>query len=239
MCGQSRLHGEGLPKSIFRWIGGNEDVFELTFDTVGPGTITNDSGFYAEGDVIDLEAIADAGNEFQFWTTDPSDLGEFDDMNDPNTTFTMPAEDVTIIATFLDAESRERDADDWEVDQTGGAGVTIDTWDISGLNFQTGDEINFLFNALSVPDRFTVWYGNELIFESGWVSRNPGSYGEPQYPGGVTAHDDHPNVVINNELSSNGGKYEAIIVYDGTDEITVRAEGIESGTAWIYRLETN
>ncbi len=208
----------------------------------GTATDLTDGSPYAEGTVVDIEATPETGYEFQRWTTDPDGVGAFDDAFDPNTTFTMPDQDVTVIANFLDFEGRDKDVSDWNVTQSGAVGITIDTWDISEVGFSTGDTIDFLFTAYGVPDRFTVWYGDDLIFESGWVSNNPGGYTDPPYTGGIQEHYWHVDVEFFSgaepELPADGGIYEAMIVYDGTNEITVRAEGIETGTAWAYRLRT-
>jgi len=210
-------------------------------DVNGDGTATDMTGDspYTEGTVVNIEATPGAGYEFQRWTTDPDGVGLFADAFDPNTTFTMPAQDVTVIANFFDYERRERDADHWAVDQSGSAGITIDTWDISGVNLTDGATIDFLFGARSLPVRFSIWYGDDLIFVSGWVSIHPGLDDDPPYTGGVQAHDWHDNVELTLLQGWSAGIYSAIITYeDGKDEIRVRAEGISPDILWDYRLQT-
>ena len=74
----------------------------------GGNIILGASGNYAAGDVITLVAVADNGYAFSGWTT--SGGGSFSNPNSTNATFTMPANNVTVTATF-----RQVDVDDeWE-----------------------------------------------------------------------------------------------------------------------------
>ncbi|MGB0371194.1 MAG: InlB B-repeat-containing protein [Opitutales bacterium] len=58
------------------------------------------SGNYSEGEVIDITAdAAPAGQVFSVWTGDTSGVA---DVNSSITTFTMPAADVTLTATYVD-----------------------------------------------------------------------------------------------------------------------------------------
>lgn len=71
----------------------------LTITAGTGGTITDDrSGNYTAGDTITLSAKANTGYRFTNWTT--SNGGTFGDSNSTSTTFTMPANNVTVTANF-------------------------------------------------------------------------------------------------------------------------------------------
>ncbi len=76
-------------------------TYELTMaaDPVEGGTAADDTGNspYAAGTVVDISAVANEGYEFVNWT---APAGTFGDANLEATTFTMPAEDVTVTANF-------------------------------------------------------------------------------------------------------------------------------------------
>ena len=63
------------------------------------GTATDETGTspYAEGAVVDVEAVAADCYRFVDWT---APAGTFGDANNATTTFTMPARDVTVTANF-------------------------------------------------------------------------------------------------------------------------------------------
>jgi uncharacterized repeat protein (TIGR02543 family) len=65
----------------------------------GGGTATDlfDDSPYAAGDVVSIEAVAAADCQFVTWT---APAGTFADANVEETTFTMPAQDVTVTANF-------------------------------------------------------------------------------------------------------------------------------------------
>ena len=52
---------------------------------------------YEEGARVSIKAEANEGYQFVRWT---APAGQFDDANDPETTFTMPGQDVTVTANF-------------------------------------------------------------------------------------------------------------------------------------------
>jgi hypothetical protein len=78
---------------------GNE--YELTMAVIPPGsgTATDETRTspYAEGAVVDIEAIAADCYRFVSWTTPD---GTFGNITAEETTFTMPARDVTVTANF-------------------------------------------------------------------------------------------------------------------------------------------
>jgi uncharacterized repeat protein (TIGR02543 family) len=64
------------------------------------GTATDETGTspYAEDTDVSIKAVANTGYEFAGWT---APAGTFADANAAETTFTMPAEDVTVTANFV------------------------------------------------------------------------------------------------------------------------------------------
>jgi len=77
-------------------------VYDLTMavNPVGGGTATDLTGAspYAKDTVVDIKAVANPGYEFVNWS---APAGTFVDPNLATTTFTMPAEDVTVTAHFV------------------------------------------------------------------------------------------------------------------------------------------
>ena len=63
----------------------------------GTATDETDTSPYAEGTEVDIKAVANTGYEFAGWT---APAGEFDDEDAAETTFAMPAQDVTVTANF-------------------------------------------------------------------------------------------------------------------------------------------
>lgn len=80
--------------------GEGEDEYELTMavNPPGAGTATDETGTspYAEGTVVDIKAVPASGYQFVDWI----DTGAFGDPRAEETTFTIPAEDVTVTANF-------------------------------------------------------------------------------------------------------------------------------------------
>ncbi len=65
------------------------------------GTATDETGTapYEEGEEVDIKAVANTGYEFMNWNATPPSDG-FAAANDEETTFTMPAYNVTVTANF-------------------------------------------------------------------------------------------------------------------------------------------
>lgn len=66
------------------------------------GTATDTSGAspYAAGVAVSIKAVPASGYHFVNWTVTPSGVGSFGNANNEQTTFTMPAQDVTVTANF-------------------------------------------------------------------------------------------------------------------------------------------
>ena len=77
------------------------ETYDLTMAEApaGTGTATDETGTspYAEGTVVDIEAVAADCYRFVNWA---ASAGTFGDANNATTTFTMPASDVTVTANF-------------------------------------------------------------------------------------------------------------------------------------------
>jgi hypothetical protein len=79
--------------------GEDEYTLTMTVNPAGAGTATDVTGAspYAEGTVVNIKAVPAAGYQFVDWT----DTGvAFDDPSAEETTFAMPARDVTVTANF-------------------------------------------------------------------------------------------------------------------------------------------
>ena len=76
-------------------------TYELTMAVFPPdsGTATDETnaGPYAEGAAVSIKAVANMGYGFVSWT---AQVGAFDDPGAAETTFTVPGQNVTIIANF-------------------------------------------------------------------------------------------------------------------------------------------
>ncbi len=77
-------------------------TYSLTMaeNPVGGGTATDETGTspYARNDVVDIKAVANTGYEFAGWT---APAGSLADEDAEETTFTMPAQNVTVTANFV------------------------------------------------------------------------------------------------------------------------------------------
>ena len=204
--------------------------YELTMATVGSGTATDvtDASPYLEGEVVDIEAVAEEGFVFLQWTTDPPGVGAFGNVSEPVTTFTMPAQDVLVTAVFYDIGSvdfRSRvwthPCFEWSARQDGRVGTTIDTWDISEV--QDGAVIDFQFDALTVPDRYVIEYDGQVVLDTGWRGSS-GYDSDPLYPGGIAG----PGA---------GQVDEVFTKVAGVDEFKVTVYAPASGTIWYYWLQ--
>jgi hypothetical protein len=79
--------------------GGDEYILTMAVNPAGGGTATDVTGTspYAEGEVVSIKAVPAAGYQFVDWV----DSGvAFDDSSAEETSFAMPARDVTVTANF-------------------------------------------------------------------------------------------------------------------------------------------
>ncbi len=99
-------------------------------DPVEGGTATDvtDESPYTEGTVVDILAVPDTGWEFVNWTSDAG--GTFADANDPNTTFTMPGNDVTVTANFYEpVVDPDNSSASWTNNNDGTGSLTLEVRD--------------------------------------------------------------------------------------------------------------
>jgi surface antigen len=124
----------------------------------------------------------------------------------------------------VDTEKREKVlnvCDEWTVANSGGYGITIDRWDISGL--PSGTVFDIRFNTFRVPDKIVIEYEGATVYDSGWrgqqsyIDRNP-----DLYPGGLFGP----------------GKDEARSSFTkrSEDSFTVTVYGPENNTKWNYQM---
>lgn len=71
----------------------------LTFEKSDAGTIYAEAGYYKPGDVITIKALGDDEHRFMSWSSDNG--GEFYNVFKYQTTFTMPANDVVVSASYI------------------------------------------------------------------------------------------------------------------------------------------
>lgn len=76
-------------------------VVDMAVSPEGTGTAVAVAGleFYEQGTSVEIFAEPVFGYDFDEWTSDPAGVS-FDDSGDPSTSFTMPDNEVTIIANF-------------------------------------------------------------------------------------------------------------------------------------------
>ncbi|MCC5915626.1 MAG: hypothetical protein JJU46_14720 [Balneolaceae bacterium] len=110
----------------------------------------------------------------------------------------------------------------WSVSQSGGFGITVDTWDISSI--PEGATFSMRFQAFTQPDKFQVEYpvGNE-VHDTGW--RGAQSYLEAMahlFPGGWSG--------------PGQGQVDDIFQKGQNDTFRVIVTGPEAGTLWNYSI---
>jgi hypothetical protein len=76
-----------------------EHTLTLMTSPIPGGTATDltDTSPYLEGEVVSIQAVAASSYEFVNWS---AAAGSFANANAPSTTFSMPGQDVTVVATF-------------------------------------------------------------------------------------------------------------------------------------------
>jgi len=134
---------------------------------------------------------------------------------------TMYGNQRTFTTGIADEVTRELAVcDQWSASQSGGFGVTIDTWNIEDI--PVGATFDMEFQAFSVPDKFVVEYpvGN-VVHDTGWRG-SPGFDGNPLYPGGV--------------ISPGSGTVFDMFTKGAQNTFRVVVTGPAPGTLWNYRI---
>jgi hypothetical protein len=130
---------------------------------------------------------------------------------------------ATAVATIGEVTEREEDltvCDVWKAANSGGVGVTVDTWEISTI--PTGALFDIQFDAYYQPDKYIVEYPlGSVVLDTGW--RGSSAYeGNPGYPGGIAGP----------------GSGQALGMFSKTNiqSFKVTVLGGEPGTVWDYQI---
>jgi len=123
-------------------------------------------------------------------------------------------------------ERTERDydlniCDTWEAANSGGAGIYLDSWDISAI--PEGAVFDIAFNTYCMPDKIVVRdpIGQDVL-DTGW--RGCAEYdGDPNYPGGIAG-------------PGEGFVADIFQKHEGESNFQVIVVGGEPGTAWDYQV---
>ena len=163
---------------------------------------------YIEGTVVDMKAEANPGYRFTHWST--ADGGTFGDENDAETTYTMPAQNVTVTANFEPLDYT------LTIDSTEGGEVSIP------------GEGEFLYPAGEVVDLVAVAYDHYQFVE--WS----GDIDEIDDPASAETIFTMP--AQNVTVTANFALVEYTLTIDSTEggEVSVPGEGefpYEAGTA--------
>ena len=125
--------------------------------TVNYGTATPTTLTYLTGNEVTITADAPpTGQSFDKWTSDNG--GSFDDETSPTTTFTMPANDVTVTATFKAIPPTPPTPTYYTIHLTD---IPADIGTVTGGgSFRYGDEASLKANPAE-GYRFIGWYKSE------------------------------------------------------------------------------
>ncbi len=157
----------------------DEYILTMAVDPTGVGNsatdITGESPYEA-GEVVEIEAAAGTGYEFVEWTADPPTPGGFGDAEFPETTFTMPAYNVTVTANFEEPSGPTVPP---TVTTVAASGITRYTATLH-MDFTLGDytsvAIRFAYRELG-----TLPWG----YSTDWINRT----GDGSYPDGISGLD--------------------------------------------------
>ena len=122
-----------------------------------------------------------------------------------------------------DYEITDADMDEWIAADSGGYGITIDTWDISDL--PKGCKFDLWFDTYDVPDKYIIEYPDgTVVLDTGW--RGSASYdGDPLYPGGV--------------VGDPTGEEDSIFTKGSQSYFKVTIIGPDPTTAWDYKIRAH
>lgn len=126
---------------------GRTATYSLSVSASTGGTIVgNASGLYAEGDNISISALPDDGYAFAGWTS--SGGGSFGNASAADTTFTMPANDVTVTATFKHVDSSNQGG--------GGGSSSSSNYSINVPTHVTGGTVSVSPTSASEGSKVTI-----------------------------------------------------------------------------------
>jgi len=133
-----------------------EEQYTLTMAVApaGTGTATDVTGAspYAEGATVSIEAVAATGYHFSHWTADPTVT--FDDATADETTFTMPAADVTVTANFEVGMAVQ-----YSLTISSTAGGSVTTPGEATFKYDTGEVVSLVATPVSGYG-FVNWAGD-------------------------------------------------------------------------------
>lgn len=135
---------------------------QLSITSIGVGTVTS-GGMYNSGDKINVSAIPGSGYKFDHWLV-INNVGTILNSYSASTTFTMPNQNATLVAYFIDTKSHTSDDKLYKLTLKAGTGGAVN----GGGNYAYGEE---------------VWieaYADKGYYFDGWVSDN-GGYIDSRY----------------------------------------------------------
>lgn len=125
-----------------------EDKYSLSVSSVSGGSATDETGnlSYQEGAEVDILAEPKEGYNFSHWK---SPAGSFENNNKANTTFTMPAQNITVTANFEEAYSLTVSSDTGgsATDQTDNSPYTEGT----SVNIKASPNSGYIFSQWKAP----------------------------------------------------------------------------------------
>jgi len=130
---------------------------------------------------------------------------------------------TTVLAGEVDKELNV--CGDWSASESGGFGVTVDTWDISEI--PVGASFDIRFDALNQPDKYVVEYPvGTGVYDSGWRGRENIYNNANRYP------EFQPEGVV----GPGQGQENAIFVKGAQNTFRVIVSGPQAGTIWFYDI---
>jgi len=175
--GNYTIDGTVTGASVENPVGGDTTItvmtalYDLTMaadpGTGGTATDLTNASPYAEGAEVSIKAEAAEGYEFVNWT---APAGGFDDANAPETTFTMPAQNVTVTAHFGLVSPPVYPT----VTTQAATNITTDSATFN-MNYTTGD-----FSPVQVSFAYKKSTDSTWSYTA-WVSKSgSGTYSEPR-----------------------------------------------------------
>jgi len=157
-------------------VGAEPVTFEITVTSEGGDA----EGYSADpeeaepGDTITLNAGTNPGYVFVNWTSEQEI--EFDDETDPETTFEMIAEDVTVTANWeVEEVTPPPPTFRLSIENTGTGGTPIgQTWHPSGTNIllNAGTRTGYTFSGWTVSPTGTISFSNASLAQTNFTMTN-------------------------------------------------------------------